>query len=44
MSTQNASNAAAFVPEAGIGLPIAVGTFGFSVLMLGIGDAGLGSV
>jgi uncharacterized protein len=41
MSTQNASNAAAFVPEAGIGLPIAVGTFGFSVLMLGIPNAGL---
>ena len=41
MSTQNASNAAAFVPEAGIGLLIAVGTFGFSVLMLGIPNAGL---
>jgi uncharacterized protein len=41
MSAQNANNAAAFVPEAGIGLPIAVGTFGFSVLMLGIPTAGL---
>lgn len=30
-----------FVPEGGIGLPIAVGTFGFSVLMLGIPNSGL---
>jgi hypothetical protein len=32
---------ASFAPQAGIGLPIAVGTFGFSVLMLGIPNAGL---
>jgi hypothetical protein len=32
---------ASFEPQAGIGLPIAVGTFGFSVLMLGIPNAGL---
>ncbi len=30
-----------FVPKEGIGLPISVGTFGFSVLMLGIPNAGL---
>lgn len=30
-----------FVPEAGVGTPLAVGTFGFSVLMLGIPNAGL---
>jgi hypothetical protein len=40
MSTQDASNAAAFAPEAGIGLPIAVGTFGFLVGVLGIPTAG----
>lgn len=30
-----------FAPKEGIGLPISVGTFGFSVLMLGIPNAGL---
>jgi uncharacterized protein len=33
--------AAAFAPEAGVGTPLAVGAFGFSVLMLGIPSAGL---
>ena len=30
-----------YAPEAGVGTPLAVGTFGFSVLMLGIPNAGL---
>jgi len=30
-----------FKPEAGVGIPLAVGTFGFSVLMLGIPNSGL---
>lgn len=30
---------AAFAPEAGIGLPVAVASFGFSVLVLGLADA-----
>jgi len=30
-----------FAPEAGIGVPLAVGTFGFSVLVLGIVNSGL---
>jgi succinate-acetate transporter protein len=30
-----------FRPEAGVGTPVAVGTFGFSVLMLGIPNSGL---
>lgn len=30
-----------FMPEAGVGTPLAVGTFGFSVLMLGIPNSGL---
>lgn len=30
-----------FIPEAGMGTPIAVGAFGFSVLMLGIPTSGL---
>ncbi len=30
-----------YVPEAGVGTPLSVGTFGFSVLMLGIPNAGL---
>jgi Predicted membrane protein len=30
-----------FTPEAGVGTPLAVGTFGFSVLMLGISNSGL---
>lgn len=42
MSIQDHANPApGFVPEAGIGLPLAVGAFGFSVLMLGIPNAGL---
>lgn len=30
-----------FMPEAGVGTPLAVGAFGFSVLMLGIPNSGL---
>jgi hypothetical protein len=30
---------AGFAPEPGIGLPLAIGAFGFSVLMLGLADA-----
>jgi succinate-acetate transporter protein len=30
-----------FAPQAGVGTPLAVGTFGFSVLMLGIPNSGL---
>ena len=40
-NTLSADRPASFQPQAGIGLPIAVGTFGFSVLMLGIPNAGL---
>ena len=39
--TRSDDRPANFQPQAGIGLPIAVGTFGFSVLMLGIPNAGL---
>jgi uncharacterized protein len=47
MSTQTAGDAPpeeqrlGFMPEAGVGIPLAVGTFGFSVLMLGIPNSGL---
>lgn len=48
MSTQTAAEGAppeeqrlGFKPEAGVGIPLAVGTFGFSVLMLGIPNSGL---
>jgi uncharacterized protein len=47
MSIQNAPSAPTdgqqhgFAPEAGVGTPLAVGAFGFSVLMLGIPNAGL---
>jgi uncharacterized protein len=47
MSTQTAGAAPqdeqrlGFKPEAGVGIPLAVGTFGFSVLMLGIPNSGL---
>jgi uncharacterized protein len=47
MSTQTASGPppveqrVGFQPEAGVGTPLAVGTFGFSVLMLGIPNSGL---
>jgi succinate-acetate transporter protein len=48
MSTQTAAGdarpeeqGAGFRPEAGVGIPLAVGTFGFSVLMLGIPNSGL---
>jgi uncharacterized protein len=48
MSTQAAAGGAppeerrlGFKPEAGVGTPVAVGTFGFSVLMLGIPNSGL---
>lgn len=40
-NTHSDDRPSVFQPEAGIGLPIAVGTFGFSVLMLGIPNAGL---
>ena len=40
-NTRYDNRPASFEPQAGIGLPIAVGTFGFSVLMLGIPNAGL---
>jgi succinate-acetate transporter protein len=49
MSTQTTTTGGAppeertrgFQPEPGVGIPIAVGTFGFSVLMLGIANSGL---
>jgi hypothetical protein len=47
MSTETAGTAPpieqrlGFKPEAGVGTPVAVGTFGFSVLMLGIPNSGL---
>jgi succinate-acetate transporter protein len=47
MSTQTTGDAPpeeqrlGFMPEAGVGIPLAVGTFGFSVLMLGIPNSGL---
>jgi succinate-acetate transporter protein len=47
MSTQTAASTPpdeqrlGFKPEPGVGTPLAVGTFGFSVLMLGIPNSGL---
>jgi succinate-acetate transporter protein len=48
MSTQTAAGSVppeerilGFKPEAGVGIPLAVGTFGFAVLMLGIPNSGL---
>jgi succinate-acetate transporter protein len=41
-STPDSAEAApvqAFAPQAGIGVPLAVGSFGFAVLVLGLGDA-----
>jgi uncharacterized protein len=39
--TPSIGQRAVYAPEAGVGIPLAVGTFGFSVLMLGIPNSGL---